>query len=81
MAMGFARGTYPLTPFLRGRGNGDGSSEGLLERFFGFYGIIHSPKAIRTARDTNLSKSHALPLSLEEGENCERFCEGIYEGF
>ena len=23
MVMGFARGTYPLTPFLRGRGNGE----------------------------------------------------------
>ena len=58
-----------------------GFARGLCERFLGFYGVIHSPKAIRTARDTNLSESHALPLSLEEGENCERFCEGIDEGF
>ena len=47
-------GTYPLTPFLRGRGNGDGFCEGNGERDLGFYGVIHSLKAIRTARDTNL---------------------------
>ena len=28
MARGFARGTYPLAPFLRGRGNGERFCEG-----------------------------------------------------
>ena len=45
------------------RGNGERSSEGLCERGLDFHGVIHSPKAIKTARDTNLQKSHALPLS------------------
>ena len=63
MARGCARGTYPLAPFLRGRGNGDGSSEGLREGGLGFYGVIHSRKAIKTALDANLQESHALPLS------------------
>ena len=49
-----ARGTYPLAPFLRGRGNGERFCEGLREGGLGFYGVIHSPKAIKTALDANL---------------------------
>ena len=59
-----ARGTYPLAPFLRGRGNGERLCEGLREGGLGFYGVIHSPKAIIIALDTTLQESHALPLSL-----------------
>ncbi len=54
MARGCARGTYPLTPFLRGRGNCEWFSEGLRERGLDFHGVIHSPKAIKTALDANL---------------------------
>ena len=34
--MGLPRGTYPLTPFLRGRGNCEWFSEGLREGDLGF---------------------------------------------
>ena len=55
-------GTYPLAPFLRGRGNGERFCEGLRERGLGFYGVIHSPKAIKTARDTNHQKAMRSPF-------------------
>ena len=41
---------------------GDGSSEGLCEGGWGFYGVIHSPKAIRTALDANLQKAMRSPF-------------------
>ena len=31
-----------------------GFARDLSERFLGFYGVIHSVKAIKTVRDTNL---------------------------
>ena len=69
---GMARGTYPLTPFLRGRGNGDGSSEGLLERFFGFYGVIYSRKAIKISRETNRQTAMRSPFPCRKGGRGDR---------
>ena len=62
--MGFARGTYSLAPLLASLvvgyacaceegGTVMGLARDLRERFFGFYGAIHSRKAIKTVRDTN----------------------------
>ena len=40
-----------------------GFARDLRDGGLGFYGVLHSPKAIRIAMDTNLQESHALPLS------------------
>ena len=69
-------GTYPLTPFLTGRGNGERSSEGNGERFFGVHGLIHSLKAIRTARDTNLQKAMRSPFPCRKGGRGDRSAVG-----
>ena len=60
---------------LRGRGNGDGSSEGLLERFFGFYGVIYLRKAIKTARETNHQKTMCSPFPCRKGDRGDRSCK------
>ena len=65
MARGYARGTYPLTPFLRGRGNGERFCEGLREGGLGFYGVTHSPKAIKTTLAISHQRSFT-PLSSQE---------------
>ena len=66
MARGFARWDLPPWPryslrFVVGyacaceeEGNCERFCEGLCEGGLGFYGVIHSPKAIKTALDANL---------------------------
>ena len=41
--------------------------KGLCERGLGFYGVIHSLKAIKTARDTNLQKAMWAPFPCRPG--------------
>ena len=56
--------TYPPSPpSCEEGGNCEWFCEENGDRFFGVHGIIHSRKAIKAARDTNLQESHALPLS------------------
>ena len=47
-----------------------GFARGLRE----FHGIIHSPKAIKTARDTNLQKAMCSPFPCRKGGRGDRFC-------
>ena len=50
-----ARAQHLINPYLQDtRGNGERNGEGLREGGWGFYGVIHSLKAIRTGLDTNL---------------------------
>ena len=65
-------GTYPLAPFLRGRGNGERFCEGLYEVGLDFHGVIHSPKAIRIARDANLQKAMRSPFPRRKGGRGDR---------
>ena len=55
-------GTYPLSPFLRGRGNAERVCEGIVRGGLGFYGVIHSLKAIKTAREINHQKAMRAPF-------------------
>ena len=49
-----------------------GFARGLYERGLGFYGVIHSLKAIRTARETNLQTVMRSPFPRRKGGRGDR---------
>ena len=80
-------GTYPLTPLFASiivgyacaceeGGTVMGLARDCSRGFFGFYGVIHSPKAIRTARETNLQKAMRSPFPCRKGGRGDRSAVG-----
>ena len=76
--MALREGTYPPAPLFASlivgyacayeeRGMASGFARDLRERVFGFYGVIHSVKAIKTARETNYQKAMRSPFLAEKG--------------
>ena len=56
-------GTYPPNPpSCEEGGNGERVCEGFAREVFGVHGVLHSLKAIKTARDTNLQKAMRSPF-------------------
>ena len=53
-----------------------GFARDLRGRFLGFYGIIHSPKAIRTDRETNRQKAMRSPFPCRKGGRGDRSAAG-----
>ncbi len=49
-----------------------GFARDLRERFLGFYGVIYSLKAIKTARETNLQKAMRSPFPCRKGGRGDR---------
>ena len=60
----FLMRTYPLTPFLRGRGNADGFCEGWCD---GFNRMMRWLKAIKTALVLIHQASYAPPFLVGTG--------------
>ncbi len=76
---GYSGGNWdlPPNPLPKRKGEWREVLRGIARGGLGFYGVIHSPKAIETARETNRQKAMRSPFLVGKGPGDRSLFHGI----